>query len=151
MNKAIQTFTGNSFEDIVSKGGDSAWHVDSNRAKNYKYLVCCSSGGANGGSGFLVGKINRIKFHSVDEKGKNRYTICISEAAAIDVPGLWPGHRNPIFYTSLENLGIDVSALEFHKVSVDTSPQSLTIAQAKAGLAQHYGVSQDNIEILIKG
>lgn len=150
MNQAIQTFTQNSFDDIVSHGGDYSWPVDQNRAKNYKFLVCSSSVGANRGSGFLIGKISGVEFHIVDEKKKNRYIIHISEVAVIDIPDLWPGNRNPVRYTSLEDLGINLSDLKFEKVSAKRS-HSLTIAQAKAGLAEHYGVSQDNIEIIIKG
>jgi hypothetical protein len=150
MNQAIQTFTQNSFEDIASQAGDYSWSLNQNRAKNYKFLVCCSSVGANRGSGFLVGKISGVEFHKLDEKGKNRYIIQISEVAVIDVPHLWRGNQNPVYYTTLEELGIDLSALKFEKVSSKPS-HSLTIAQAKAGLAEHYGVSQDNIEIIIKG
>ena len=150
INQAIQTFTHNRFEDIVSQAGDYSWSLDQNRAKNYKFLVCCSSVGANRGSGFLVGKISGVEFHMVDEKGKDRYIIQISEVAVIDIPDLWPGNQNPVRYTSLEELGIDLSALKFEKVSAKRS-HSLTIAQAKAGLAENYGVSQDNIEIIIKG
>jgi len=86
----------------------------------------------------------------VDEKGKDRYIIQISEVAVIDIPDLWPGNQNPVRYTSLEDLGIDLSDLKFEKVSA-TRSHSLTIAQAKAGLAENYGISQDNIEIIIKG
>jgi len=86
----------------------------------------------------------------VDEKGKNRFIIQISEVAVIDIPDLWPGNQNPVRYTSLEELDITLSALKFEKVSAKRS-HSLTIAQAKAGLAENYGVSQDNIEIIIKG
>ena len=150
MNQAIQTFTENSFEDIVSQGGDYSWSLNQNRAKNYKFLVCCSSVGANRKSGFLVGKISGVEFHTVDEKGKDRLIIQISEVAVIDIPDLWPGNQNPVRYTSLEELGITLSDLKFEKVSA-TRSHSLTIAQAKAGLAENYGVSQDNIEIIIKG
>ena len=106
MNQAIQTFTENSFEDIVSQGGDYSWSLNQNRAKNYKFLVCCSSVGANRKSGFLVGKISGVEFHKVDEKKKNRYIIHISEVAIIDVPDLWPGNQNPVRYTSLEELAL---------------------------------------------
>ena len=150
MNQAIQTFTENSFEDIVSQGGDYSWSLNQNRAKNYKFLVCCSSVGANRKSGFLVGKISGVEFHTVDEKGKDRLIIQISEVAVIDIPDLWPGNQNPVRYTSLEELGITLSDLKFEKVSA-TRSHSLTIAQAKAGLAENYGISQDNIEIIIKG
>ena len=151
MNQAIQTFTKNSFEDIVSQAGDYSWPVNQNRAKNYKFLVCCSSStGANRGSGFLIGKISGIESHMVDKKGKIRYIIQTSEVAVIDIPHLWPGNRNPIRYTSLEELSINLSDLKFEKVSA-TRSHSLTIAQAKSELAENYGVSQDNIEIIIKG
>ena len=150
MAKAIQTFTKYSFETIKSMGGDYAWVLNQNRARSYQYLVCCSSGGANGGSAFLVGKISGIEFDHVGDKGKNRYAICVSEVAAVDIPDLWPGNQNPVRYTTLEDLGIDPSKLSFQKVGT-TQSNGLTIAQAKAGLAKNYGVSEDNIEILIKG
>ena len=53
-------------------------------------------------------------------------------------------------YTSLEDLGIDLNSLKFEKISKPESV-SFTIAQAKAGLAKNYGISEDNIEIVIKG
>ena len=150
MTKAIQTFTHNSFDDIISRGGDYAWILNQNRAKTYEYLVCCSSVGANRGSAFLVGKISGVEFDRIREKGQNGYAICISEVASIDIPDLWPGNQNPVRYTTLEDLGIDPSKLSFQKVST-TQSNTLTIAQAKTGLAKNYGVSEDNIEILIKG
>ncbi len=150
MTKAIQTFTHNSFDAIVDRGADYRWVIDQNKAKTYEYLVCCSSVGANRGSGFLVGKISGVEFDQVGDKGNKRYAICISEVASVDIPDLWPGNQNPVRYTTLEELGIDPSKLSFQKVST-TQSNTLTIAQAKAGLAKNYGVSEDNIEILIKG
>ena len=162
INTAIQTFTHHAFAEIVNKGGDYEWVLNQKRAETYRYLVCCSSVGVNRGSGFLVGKINGIEFFRVDEKGNNRYQICVSEVAAIDIPNLWSGQQNPVKYTSLEELGIDLSRLNFedvaeikstfnsHQIS-ETECIPLTIQQAKAGLAKKYGVSEDNIEILIKG
>lgn len=150
MPKAIQTFTCNSFDNILNRGGDYAWVLDQNKAKTYEYLVCCSSEGANRGNAFLVGKISGIEFDRVGENGKNRYAICISEVASVDIPDLWPGNQNPVRYTTLEDLGIDPSKLVFRKVS-PTQSKGLTIAEAKAGLAKTFGVSEDSIEILIKG
>ena len=149
MNTAIQTFTHNSLEDIIKAEGDFFWSIDHNRAKNYKYLVCCSSVGVNRGNGFLVGQISGFELIKFDPDKKERYIIHISEWASIDVPKLWPGNQNPVHYTSLESLGIDLSDLKFKKVS--PSSQSLTIAEAKVALAKQYGVSEDNIEITIKG
>jgi hypothetical protein len=76
--------------------------------------------------------------------------------------------RNPIYYTSLTNLGIDPDALEFSPgtpvvasppltiaakgaLSANTRTGPLTIAAAKAGLALYYGVRAEAVEIVIRG
>jgi hypothetical protein len=148
MNTAIQTFTANTLDEIVSKGGDWQWKLNADRAKTHQYLVCCSSVGINRGSGFLVGKIESIDPSHVE----TRFIIRISEWAEINRPHLWTGLRNPVRYTSLEDLEINLSDLKFEKISKVPTPSSdsLTIAAAKAGLAKHYEVSPDNIEITIK-
>ena len=153
METAIQTFTSNSAESIIGMAGDYYWPLNINRAKNSKYLVCSSSVGVNHGSGFLVGKISDFELVKFDPNKKERYIIHISEWANIDIPKLWPGNRNPVRYTSLEDLGINLSDLKFEKIpKISTSPsQFLTIAEAKIGLAKYYEVSPDNIEITIKG
>ena len=150
MNNALQTFTENSLEDILDRGGDYDWVLDQDRAKKCQYLVCCSSQGANRKSSFLVGKISGAEFTYAGENGQNRYLVAISEYALINIPDSWPGNQNPVRYTSLEDLGIDPARLIFEKVSKPVSA-SFTMAQAKAGLAKHYGVSESNIEITIKG
>ena len=150
MNTALQTFTENSLEDILDHGGDYDWVLDQDRAKKCQYLVCCSSQGANRKSSFLVGKISGVDFTYTRESSKNSYLVRISEYAEINIPDSWPGNQNPVRYTSLEELNIDLASLKFQKISKSVSA-SFTIAQAKTGLAKHYGVSEDSIEITIKG
>lgn len=150
MNTALQTYTANSLEEILDRGGDYHWVLSQINVKKCRFLVCCSSQGANRGSSFLVGKISEVEFSHVDEKGNNRYFVLFSEYALIDIPDSWPGNQNPVRYTSLEELNIDLASLKFQKVS-KLSSASITISQAKAGLAKHYGVSEDSIEITIKG
>ena len=150
MNTALQTFTENSLEDILDHGGDYDWVLDQDRAKKCQYLVCCSSQGANRKSSFLVGKISGVDFTYTRESSKNSYLVRISEYAEISIPDSWPGNQNPVRYTSLEELNIDLASLKFQKISKSVSA-SFTIAQAKTGLAKHYGVSEDSIEITIKG
>jgi hypothetical protein len=150
MNSALQTFTENSLDDILNRGGDHDWVLAQDRAKKCKFLVCCSSKGANQKTSFLVGKISGTEFTYTGESGKDRYLVTISEYASIDIPNSWNGQQNPVRYTSLEELGIDLNSLNFEKISKPEST-SFTIAQAKAGLAKNYGISEDNIEIIIKG
>ncbi len=147
MNTAIQTFTANDLETILARGGDFDWALNQDRAKSCRFLVCTSSTGANHGTSFIIGKISHIEPSPDREK---RYVIRIFEFALIDLQDQWPGNRNPVRYVNLEDLGIDPSNLSFQKISVSKS-NSLTIAQAKAGLAEHYAVSPSNIEIIIKG
>jgi hypothetical protein len=156
MPNTIQTFTENTVEDILSHGGDYDWSLSESNAKACQYLVCSCSVGEKRGVGFLVGKISGIQVSLVKrlESGKDqiRYRICISEYAEIDLPKLWPGQQNPVRYTTLAELGIELSSLKFRPMPKPiTQPEALTIAQAKAGLAKQFGVSEDSIEITIKG
>jgi hypothetical protein len=144
---AIQTFTHNSLDNILEHGGDYSWSLSQNRAKSCNFLVCTSSTGINHGSSFLVAKINGVDPSPLRE---NRYIIRFAEFATIDIPKHWPGNQNPVRYTTLEELGIDPSKLTFKKV-LPAKSDTLTIDQAKTGLSKHYGVSESNIEIIIRG
>jgi hypothetical protein len=87
----------------------------------------------------------------------------ISEYAVVDYPEAWGEWRNPVKYTTLEELGIDLKKLKFKPMPTPTKfltppappnrskTGALTIAEAKAGLALQFGVPPEAIEILIKG
>jgi hypothetical protein len=92
-----------------------------------------------------------------------RWIIKIGEYALVDYPEKWGEWRNPVKYTTLEELGIDLKKLKFKPMPTPTrvltppappdrsKTGALTIAEAKAGLALQFGVSPEAIEILIKG
>ena len=80
------------------------------------------------------------------------------------IPEKWGEWRNPVKYTTLEELGIDPKKLEIQANAgsarrfLEPPPPpdrsktgALTIAEAKAGLALQFGVPPEAIEILIKG
>ena len=88
----------------------------------------------------------------------------LSEYALIDHPEAWGEWRNPVKYTTLEELGIDLKQLKFKPMpaaqqrpatachlAAPVKAGALTIAEAKAGLALQFGVPPEAIEILIKG
>jgi hypothetical protein len=120
------------------------------------------------GTAFLVG---RIKDVVPSPENPDRWLIAFSEYAEIDVPGVWKGWRNPVRYTTLEDLGIDPITLQFQPMPSPApfAPASepvpavvagdevveevfkLTIAQAKLGLANAFGVSPEDVSITIKG
>jgi hypothetical protein len=160
---AIAVFTGKTLETLLSQGGSGPWVGSSERVKQQEYLVCirkAKPGSAEHGNAFLVGKISAVDEHSFDRRGQQRWFYKVSEYAVPtqNIPWHW---RNPVRYTTLEDLGIDLKKLKFKPAPVPTqdlpppeaisSAKPLTIAEAKAGLAAKFGVSPDAIDIHIKG
>ncbi|MGK8506361.1 hypothetical protein [Nocardia asiatica] len=162
----VVVFTGKSPEQILSEGGSQAWKLDPLRAKKCTWLVCTQNahnyedfadGNEPHGSAFLVGRISRI---SPAPKMDGRWMIEVREYARISQPNVWTGDRNPVRYTNLGALGINLEGADFQEMESDTAATrptalaasaGLTIAQAKAGLAETYGVAVDSIEIIIRG
>ena len=170
---AIVVFTARSPERIIKEGGSQAWVLNPARAKRCSWLVCTqnrhnpdyefSDATEPHGSAFLIGKISAIR-KSEDPHDQVRWRIEISESARIDHPNAWDHGRNPVRYTSLEDLGIEVDGLKFEPLPslrdapVQTKPYvpgsartSLTIPEAKKALALTFGVAPEAIEITIRG
>ena len=169
-HSAIAVFTANSRADILEVGGSSAWVVAEKQARRREFLVCVRNAREVDfpdhephGTAFLIGRISGLKPHGYDRKGMQRWIIEINEYALVDYPEKWGQWRNPVKYTTLEELGIDPKKLEFKPMPAPTKvlapppppdrPKTgaLTIAEAKAGLALQFGVPAEAIEILIKG
>ncbi len=164
---AIAVFTGKSVENILRDGGSSSWVLDRNHAIHREYLVCCRSniewveGPELPGSAFLVGRISDVV---PSKRMEGRWTILIKDFARVSIPEAWQGWRNPVRYTDLESLGIDPAALSFEPMPAPQSKPksakvaaakagngSLTITEAKRGLAKTFGVNEDAVEITIRG
>ncbi len=166
-HSAIAVFTANSRAEILAIGGSSAWVVAEKQARRREFLVCIRNARdvdfpdhEPHGTAFLVGRISGLRPNGIDKKGMQRFIIDISEYAVVDYPEKWGEWRNPVKYTTLEELGIDLRKLTFKPMPKPTKTpppppdrpkKGLTIAEAKAGLAVQFGVPQDAIEILIKG
>jgi hypothetical protein len=167
MHTAVAVFSGKSKEHALRDGGTQSWRLVPSNAARQEFVVCCRSGvdwvegSEERGSAFLVARLAGIE-KSTEDPG--RYLLKFSEYADAAVAHAWKGWRNPVKYTTLEELGIDLSTLKFKPMPVqeerDTKASApsvvvpvkgLTIAQAKAALATHYGVSADAIEITIRG
>lgn len=127
------------------------------------------------GQAFLLAKVTGVSEapRHVPNK-KQRYIVHFDEYAEIAVPNAWQkctdGQRFPVAYNSRENaealLGIDfedpnlewkrLSDLSAVKGSGDTEAgnneapkHALTVEQAKQGLALHFGVSSEQIDIQV--
>lgn len=175
MASAIAIFCGKSKEHILRDGGTQSWRLLPRNAVQHEYVVCCRSGvdwvegPEKRGSAFLIGRISGV-VPSTDNNAEDRYLVKISEYAELDLPEVWQGWRNPVKYTTLEELGVSLEGLDF-KSMPPTPPVSkgafeslvgssgrdaqlhdmLTIAQAKKALAATYGVPVDAIKITIHG
>ena len=166
-HSAIAVFTANSRDEILAIGGSSAWVVAEKQARRREFLICIRNARdvdfpdhEPHGTAFLVGRISGLRPNGIDKKGMQRFIIDIREYAEVDYPEKWGEWRNPVKYTTLEELGIDLRKLTFKPMPKPTKTpppppdrpkKGLTIAEAKAGLAVQFGVPQDAIEILIKG
>jgi hypothetical protein len=164
--RALVVLTAKSSATMLAVGGTQSWVLDRANAKQCKYAVLCQNAYTDWGDGkephgqaFMVGRVDDV-VPSTEAEG--RWLVTFSEYALINKPETWGGWRNPVRYTTLDELGIDVRKLKFElmpPVGVDreTPPaadrlsKGLTIAEAKEALAQTFGVAADAVEITIRG
>ena len=161
-------FTFKSIERLIKEGGTSSWRLDRNHARQCAYAVCTrnarspyTEGPEPHHTAFLIGKVKDV----VPAPGRQeRFLIQFSEYALVNIPNAWTSGRNPVSYGSLEQLGIEPSALDWRPMpevidasqameapTTGPSVTGLTMAEAKRGLAHTFGVSPEAIEITIRG
>lgn len=166
----IAVLTGKSTDEILRSGGSGSWVLSPRNARRARYLVCVrnddnhhASADEAHGTAFLVGTICGLA-ELAPRNGLKRWRILISEYATLDMPDVWKGWRNPVRYTDLSELGIDIDKVALQPLeqpptaapAADEQPETavqrgLTIAQAKRELAETFGVRPDAIEIIIRG
>lgn len=173
-NRCIVVFTSRAKLELISEGGSQAWVLDPARARRCAYLVCAWNpygayqDGAQlpHGQAFLIAKISGVEPAPEDP---SRYIIRFSEYSDVAIPNVWHGWRNPVKYSELAEIGVDLSNIEFSRATQDAghisgshplrratpkslaAPNALSIAQAKTALAAFYQVPPDSIEITIRG
>ncbi len=173
--EVIVVFTAKSVETLKKEGGTSAWRLDRSRARRCAYAVCTRNANAKWVQGsethhaaFLVGKVRDVvpcpPTPENEEAGGNRHLVRFSDFALVNIPNVWKGDRNPIKYSTLEELAIDPSTLTWEpmpesaaiidpvgNVASLKTLQPLTMTEAKKGLALTFGVAPEAIEITIRG
>ena len=165
-NSAIVVLTARGFDTVLSDGGSQAWVLDAKRARTFEYVVCVQNHGFSKDWGhvtaphhtaFLIGRLKCVE-QSQEDGCEKRWILKFSEYAEIDIPNAWPGNRNPVFYTDLESLNIDVDNLVFQpmpEIEQELVPEKnkakpITLAEAKEGLALTFGVDVSAIEIIVR-
>jgi hypothetical protein len=165
---AIVVFTADSLDSILRQGGSGDWVVSAKKADSCKYIVCCRKPnwsnrkeGTLGRAAFLIGRVAGLleRADSANDRDQKRYLIRMSDYAVLEKPGVWrEGVRNPVAYSTLSELQIDLRGLKFNPMPAGAATTNdnpganhMTIADAKNGLAATFGVSPDDIEITIRG
>ena len=167
---AILVFTADPLDRILGDSGSGDWVVSPRKANGCKYIVCCRKPNWSNRkdniperAAFLVGRVAGLLQRPGSETPRNqlRYFVQMRDYALLTPPQpeAWREDvRNPVAYTTLHELRIDPSKLEFKALSgprvpvtaADSVARPMTIADAKKGLAAAFGVSPDNIEITIR-
>jgi hypothetical protein len=168
--QVIVVFTAKSVETLLEEGGTSSWRLDRNHARQCAFAVCTRNAYADWVEGpekhhsaFLIGKVKDV---ATTPKYQGRYLIQFSHYARVNIPDVWQGDRNPVKYSTMEELGIDPSTLKWEPMpETSNAPekireaashksngvQPLTMREAKQGLALTFGVEPEAIEITIRG
>jgi hypothetical protein len=118
---AIVVFTARSLEEIVRERASRDWRLDPERARQAEFLVCTQNKHNQGfrttaaphGSAFLLGRIAKVV---PSWERPERWAITISDYLALNppIPGIWGKSGNlryPVWYSTLEELGIDLGRL----------------------------------------
>lgn len=171
-NEIMIIFTAKTVEDCLEAGGTQSWVLDRAHAKRCKYAVLCRNTNTDWGDGkephgtaFMIGRICDVVPSTEwdDDDGKRRWLVKFDEYARLNMANFWKGWRNPIRYTTLEELSLILDDVQFEPMPeiVETSeigepkqPQlsgGLTIADAKKGLAIAFGIKPTAVEIIIHG
>jgi hypothetical protein len=167
-NAAIVVFTADPLEKILREGGSGDWVVSAKKADSCQFIVCCRKPnwsnrkeGIPARAAFLIGRVAGLRERPGSENGRDqmRYLIQMADHAVLDKPGVWREDvRNPVAYSTLEELQIDLRGLKFKPMPAGagatnerSEAKQMTIADAKNGLAATFGVSPDDIEITIRG
>lgn len=163
-HSALAVYTRESTDEIFDAGGTLSWVLDQKNALQCDFAVLCynpagrwSKNALDHGAAFMVGRISNV---IPSPELPRRWLVLFDEYAEVNFPDIWRGWRNPVKYSSLEEMGIEASMLAFKPMPerdfkpVDTTPVAsggLTIEAAKAGLALTFGVKPEAVEITIRG
>lgn len=154
--------------DIVRANGSGAWALNVVKWEDkLRWLVCREKVGT-ARRAFLVGRISGIVDRPAEPGDKRkRYVIEISEYAVLGPETrLSEGSQYPVAFGTLEQFtGLSERAVRamlqpvpaktlpysyINRVANEAAPKSLTIAEAKRGLAQSLGLLESQIDIIIR-
>lgn len=120
-HSAVVTFTARPLAEILADGGSRDWRLDPERARRAEFLVCTQNRHNQGfrsptaphGAAFLIGRIDGVVR---SPERPERWMIRINAYIAPEppIPNIWAKSGNlryPVWYTTLEELGLDLAGL----------------------------------------
>lgn len=135
-----------------------AWRLKPQNTRDCEYVVCIRNtsdpryeGDDPHDAAFMIAQLDPGAVEP-DDQMPTRHRIKVSRYALLpNLPNRWHGSRNPVHYTTLENLDICLDGLQWIEAPrPGPAPFSLTPEQAKVGLAQHFGTTPDKIGITVQ-
>ncbi len=163
MTQAIALLTFESQEKILEQGGSRSWVAKLERAQEYSYVVLTRNArhpsapnDVAHGAAFLIGRVSGVQeVAETAANGKPRVQIDISDYAEINVADAWGKSQNPVWFTDLETLGVDLSKVDFRPVppsqtaGLKQEDKAAAIRQFREQIADLYQVPVRQIEITI--
>ena len=179
MSEVLVVFTAK-VGGIESEGGTASWALSARSMRGCEYVICTRNtdpaavedfgdrSAVPHRAAFLVGKVIGLE-GVMGKNGRKRYRVLMGEVADVLFPDFWDRSRVPTRYFSkaeAEARGdFAFDSLEFRPInkanasevasdlpiSAVTALPGLSINEAKAGLALRFGVSTDEIDIVIRG
>jgi hypothetical protein len=145
-HSVIVTFTAKPLQEILADQGSRDWRLDPQRTRQAEYLVCTQNQRNSGfrtppaphRAAFLIGRVTDVV---VSPERPDRWLIKIREYIALDppIPNIWGKLgklRYPVWYTTLEELGIDLAALP---PFTPLPPETASAAATAGGLSEAGG------------
>lgn len=163
MDDTVAVTTADSLEDILAANNSAAWSLDVGKhGANLKYLICARKTASGKRQAFLLCLIRNFSVDpgATSRSSRTKYAIEFHQYLGIDKEvDDWRAGQNPVRVGSLSHFlkgFVPPAPEEFETAPKKTRPYSysqaptdrgLTIAQAKAGLALHFGIPESAVRI----
>lgn len=153
-------------DKLARAHGTGNWKIDERRAARCDYVAVVQNGGIARGHARLIGKIASIE----ESEEHGRKLVRCSAVARVDIPRVWGGWQNPVYYGTSERLDLTREQLEAlpwepwetfrHAVlgkhgdgleGQSTKPhqvRTVDLATAKEILAAHFGTTPELITLV---
>lgn len=122
---AVMVLTSKSLETMIREGGSGDWRAKEDNIRRCPWIIAVrnrhsawSEGEEDHSTAFLIGRISGVTSSS----RSGRLVIQFDQYALLSIPNVWPeGHRNPVAYGDLQDLGIDPDSLKWQDFPISES------------------------------